>query len=317
MNGFKAAILIGVGGALVSLILIRSVPVYGGGIFLGAPIAMGVLAGVWSRSAAKGFASGAGVVTMALLTAGCGFFFLGAEGIVCLAMAVPVALPFGLLGVWIGYGLSGLRVNRNGLIVPALLLAPFVTTGEYLLRLQAPLTSVESHVQIDARPETVWPNVIRFPELPEPNEWIFRAGLAYPKRARIEGSGPGAIRYCEFSTGPFVEPIQVWDEPRMLRFSVTHNPEPMRELSLYDIHPPHLNGYFESKQGQFVLTALPNGRTLLTGTTWYRQSLWPGPYWRLWSDAIVHRIHLRVLNHIKSVSESMVSQRSAGSTSRQ
>jgi hypothetical protein len=91
----------------------------------------------------------------------------------------------------------------------------------------------------------------------------------------------------------------------------------MRELSLYDIHPPHLNGYFESKQGQFVLTALPNGRTLLTGTTWYRQSLWPGPYWRLWSDAIVHRIHLRVLNHIKSVSESMVSQRSAGSTSRQ
>ena len=39
-----------------------------------------------------------------------------------------------------------------------------------------------------------------------------RAGLAYPMRARIEGSGPGAVRYCEFSTGPFVEPIVTWDE---------------------------------------------------------------------------------------------------------
>lgn len=43
--------------------------------------------------------------------------------------------------------------------------------------------------------------------------------------------GVGAIRYCDFSTGPFVEPIEIWDEARLLQFSVTKSPPPMREWS--------------------------------------------------------------------------------------
>ena len=46
-----------------------------------------------------------------------------------------------------------------------------------------------------------------------------------------------------------------------------------------------------------------DGRTLLAGTTWYTDQIWPSPYWKLWSDYIIHHIHLRVLNHIKAVSE--------------
>jgi hypothetical protein len=32
--------------------------------------------------------------------------------------------------------------------------------------------------------------------------------------------------------------------------------------------------------------------------------MWPAGYWRRWSDAVVHRIHLRVLRHIKRLAES-------------
>ena len=39
--------------------------------------------------------------------------------------------------------------------------------------------------------------------------------------------------------------------------------------------------------------------TRLEGTTWYQHGLWPSQYWRLWSDAIIHKIHLRVLRHIR------------------
>jgi hypothetical protein len=31
--------------------------------------------------------------------------------------------------------------------------------------------------------------------------------------------------------------------------------------------------------------------------------LWPAAYWRLWSNAIIHRIHQRVLKHIKRSAE--------------
>jgi hypothetical protein len=163
---------------------------------------------------------------------------------------------------------------------------------------------VRSAIEVAAPPETVWRHVVTFSELPPPREWYFRTGIAYPQRARIEGSGPGAVRYCEFSTGPFVEPIRVWDEPRLLRFDVTANPAPMQEWSPYaEVHPKHLHGYLVSKQGQFRLIPLANGKTLLEGTTWYQHGLWPAEYWRWWSDAIIHRIHLRVLEHIRTLAE--------------
>jgi hypothetical protein len=133
---------------------------------------------------------------------------------------------------------------------------------------------------------------------------MFRAGIAYPQRAEILGNGPGAERHCVFSTGAFVEPIEVWDEPRRLKFSVTSNPAPMEEWTPYShIEPSHLHGFLVSTGGQFLLTPLPNGGTQLEGTTWYRHTLWPAAYWRLWSDAIIHQIHLRVLLHIRAEAE--------------
>jgi len=44
-------------------------------------------------------------------------------------------------------------------------------------------------------------------------------------------------------------------------------------------------------------------RTRLHGSTWYQHGLEPAGYWRWWSDAIIHRIHLRVLEHIKKRAE--------------
>ena len=120
----------------------------------------------------------------------------------------------------------------------------------------------------------------------------------------IRGEGGGAERQCVFSTGSFVEPIEVWDEPRLLKFSVTANPPPMEEWTPYRaVHPPHLDNFLVSNGGQFLLSALPGGRTRLEGTTWYRHGMWPATYWRLWSDEIIHRIHWRVLRHIKAGAE--------------
>ena len=152
--------------------------------------------------------------------------------------------------------------------------------------------------------DKVWTQVVAFSEIPPPTEWIFRAGVAYPLRAEILGYGPGAERHCVFSTGAFVEPIQIWDEPHRLKFSVTQNPAPMQEWTPYShINPPHLHGFLVSNGGQFLLTPLPDGGTKLEGTTWYHHGLWPVTYWRWWSDAIIHRIHMRVLTHIRDEAE--------------
>ena len=78
----------------------------------------------------------------------------------------------------------------------------------------------------------------------------------------------------------------------------------MIEWSIYeDLEIVHLDGYFKSVKGQFKLEELANGQTKLQGTTWYRHDIWPSFYWKLWSDYILHKIHFRVLKHIKKEAE--------------
>ena len=64
----------------------------------------------------------------------------------------------------------------------------------------------------------VWPRVIAFAPMDAPRDLIFRAGVAYPVRAYIDGAGVGATRYCVFSTGAFVEPITRWEPGVALAF---------------------------------------------------------------------------------------------------
>ena len=169
------------------------------------------------------------------------------------------------------------------------------------------LVSVTTPMHIAAPPDVVWDQIVAFSEIEEDPGFFFRQGLAYPIRARIRGEGRGAIRYCDFSTGTFVEPITTWDEPRLLAFSVIETPPVMEEWNpFHDISPAHVHDSFRSERGQFLLIRQPDGTTRVEGTTWYRQSLSPGFYWRPWTDAIIHRIHGRVLRSIKRNAEAQV-----------
>src|SRR5437016_11532323 len=108
------------------------------------------------------------------------------------------------------------------------LLLPAMITAEPHARAAPAVFMVTTTVDVAAPPEVVWPNVIAFGDIATPPaDLVFRAGVAYPLRARMVGRGVGAVRYCEFSTGPFIEPITTWDAPRLLAFDVTSNPPPM------------------------------------------------------------------------------------------
>jgi hypothetical protein len=234
-----------------------------------------------------------------------GLLLFAWEGIICLIMAAPIGFLFTYLGFLIGHGLSKSKLNSNSptAVVLLMLSVPSLMAFEDNINSNDDTRSVTTSIEINTSPETVWKNVVSFPQLKDPTEFIFKTGIAYPIDATISGQGVGAVRHCNFSTGSFVEPITTWDKPKLLNFSVDEQPEPMKEISFYDIHPNHLHGYWISKQGQFKLTALPNGHTLLEGTTWYVNKIKPNFYWTIWSDYIVHKIHRRVLEHIKTQAE--------------
>lgn len=282
---------------------------YGWGLFVALPFAMGMVAAVLHGfPQPRSFGASIGVASLSVVLLGLALLALAIEGVVCLIMAVPIAIPLGVLGGACGHAIQKrrwLEQDAPVFLSLLLLLAPGVQYAEHVAARQSPVFEVHTQIDVQAPPDEVWRQVIAFTEIPAPTEWMFRAGIAYPIRAQMLGTGVGAERHCVFSTGSFVEPIQIWDAPHLLKFSVTSNPPPMEEWTPYShIDPPHLHGFLESEGGQFLLTPLPNGGTRLEGTTWYRHGLWPSAYWRVWSDAIIHRIHLRVLRHIREEAES-------------
>jgi hypothetical protein len=114
----------------------------------------------------------------------------------------------------------------------------------------------------------------------------------------------GAVRYCVFSTGAFVEPITLWEPGRRLAFDVASSPVPLRELTPFpNVSPPHRDGFLQSRRGEFRLVALPDGRTRLEGSTWYTLRMGPEGYWQMFGDYIIHQVHLRVLEHIRVEAE--------------
>lgn len=282
---------------------------YGGTLFLVIPFVMGFVVGyVYNCFELHGPLATVGAVALSLVLTFGGLLAFAMEGLVCIAMAAPLAfalaVPGGMVGEMVARR-SALRMAHMGFIVLSM---PFLMGAE-TSRQVTPLHEVASAIEIAAPPHVVWPRVVGFSDLPPPGELVFRLGIAYPKRARIEGTGIGAIRHCEFSTGSFVEPITHWEEPSRLSFDVVSQPHPMHEWSPYEqVNAPHLVGNMRSKRGEFRLVALPNGSTRLEGSTWYELEMFPQFYWLLWSDTLVHTIHNRVLEHIKHLAESDVAQ---------
>lgn len=227
------------------------------------------------------------------------------EGLVCIVMALPLAIPLNLVGALIGYAVTNnFKKPATGIAASIALLIsmPFVLGFEISTRSKPTIHSVVTEVEIDAPIDVVWGNVVEFPPIDEKPEGILRLGFAYPINAKIEGEGVGAIRNCNFNTGSFVEPITAWEEPTLLAFDVSEQPAPMTELTPYEhLHAAHLE-YIRSQKGQFRLYER-NGKTVVEGTTFYTHDIAPDIYWNLFSEEIIHKIHLRVLNHIKHVSE--------------
>ena len=281
---------------------------YGWGLFVGIPFFLGFNSTlIYGFHQPRSLVKCLAVASLSTALVGLALFSFAVEGVICLLMALPLAVVLALFGGLMGFMLQqrpSFSPNTLRVVSVGFLLMPGLILLEYSIGETPPLYAVKTSVVINANPQTVWSHVVSFSELPPPAELMFKTGIAYPIRAEIRGQGVGAVRHCVFSTGAFVEPITVWDEPRLLRFDVTAQPRAMEELSLYsDLRPPHLENYLISRRGQFELKSLPNGATLLEGTTWYQNRFWPAPYWHLWSDYVIHRIHERVLLHIKSLAE--------------
>src|ERR1700733_1383853 len=191
---------------------------YGWTTFVLVPLLLGGIASWTFR--ARSALQGAGLGALGAVVAACSLMTLKVEGLICVMMALPLVMPLGALGGWMAYLVARAASRTRGI---AMLLMLPLPPGSILWDVEArpPVFAVRTTIEIAAPAERVWKSVVTYSELPAPREWFFHAGVAYPTRARIDAPGIGGTRYCEFTTGPLGEPIEVWEEPHLMRFPGT------------------------------------------------------------------------------------------------
>jgi uncharacterized membrane protein YhaH (DUF805 family) len=302
----RAAVALGIAtalalGAAMVYVCVKFKGSYAVGLFVGTPFSMGALAGYLSSRRSAPSNSQLFVICMLLdflaSVIGIAFAF---EGAICIAMVLPLAMILTYGGALVGRSIArgGRAIQRTSF--SAMILLPLFALAEPAHMAHHMLHAVRTSIEVNATPERVWPQLIQFRPIDPPTEWYFRLGIAFPTVSYTEGTGIGATRYCGFSTGSVVEHITAWQPGEVMAFDVSSQPAPMVELSPYkDLDPPHLHGYVRSKKGEFRLVALADGRTRIDGTSWYEIDMQPEAYWAMWTDASVHAIHRRVLEHIK------------------
>jgi len=213
------------------------------------------------------------------------------EGVVCLVIVSPALYVFILCGVLLGR--IWFRPNYSKLQLTVFPLLALLTLGEsvYHSEQQAVVTD---RIVIRAPPAKVWPHVLAFPQIPDPvNYWIFRLGLPYPTTTTNGGDFVGADRQCIFSNGVVIkERIAEFVPNEKLTFDVAEQPT-----------DPEAYGHITLHRGQFLLQDNHDGTTTLIGSSWYTLHVRPRWYFDLWTRDMSRAVHLRVMNHIKRLSE--------------
>lgn len=279
----------GVYGTKTDMPFLPSKELLGVGLFIGVPFGMGFWSGYvcgFDNEKGLGLAIASSLVSFFASLA----VLLGAaaEGLGCLVIVLPLLSGVSVFGAVIGWACTRATVARVaaviGIAVPAALLGKDAASPP-----EPEAFACVSVVRVEAPPEVVWNNVVSFPPIDSEPDPIF-AIVAMPLEAKLDGRDPGATRHCVFTIGEFEEPIETWDEPRELTFRVRAQPTNIERLIAVE-------------RGQFLLERNGDGTTTIRGTTWYRLRTAPFCYFGLWSQRLLHAIHMRVLDHVKRLSE--------------
>jgi len=213
------------------------------------------------------------------------------EGAICLVIVSPLLFTFIFLGLLQGRIMFPRNDNTLNVSIIGLLMVVFIADA---LSTHHYENEVTDQITINAPARKVWKYVVAYKRITTPDKyWLFRVGMPSPVQSTAEGYYLGAKRKCIFSNGyVFDEKIVTYDENKNLTFDITNQPR-----------DPEIMGHIDILRGQFLLKDNGNGTTTLTGNSWYRLYVFPVWYYDIWAKSITRNVHLRVMDHIKALSE--------------
>lgn len=252
------------------------------------------------------WALGAPPLAMALILLGS--LLLNLEAAICVLVAVPVVLPFSLLGGWLMSMILKKREDNGRLQMTFFVLLPFaVAPVERMWESPHETRLMENSVSIAAPAEKIWEQICEVPAIGRdeiPGQWIYHLGFPRPIAAMLDHEGVGGRRHATFEGDvSFYEVVTHWEPARKLSFTIKADPEFIPRTAFdehiiiggrfYDV----LNGTYEieSAGGNLCILHLSSTHRLSTRFNWYAG-------W--WSEWVMNQIQGSILEVIRNRCES-------------
>jgi hypothetical protein len=231
------------------------------------------------------------------------------EGLICIVMFTPIALVASTLGGVAGGLIARLIRSRRSKFATlgcVLCFPVLLSPVEQRLPLHQDLREVESFVDIQAPPATVWRNIERVPLIRTSelqSSWTHSIGFPDPLEATLSAEGIGGIRHATFQGGVlFIETIDIWEPDRRLGFSI-HAQTDQIPRTTFDEHVIVGGRFFDVLRGEYALEPLSNRTTRLHLISRHTVSTDFNWYAHLWTDAIMLDLQRRILWVVKNRAE--------------
>ena len=271
------------------------------------PFCVGAIAVLWGaeRGVRMALSRQLGLAAAAMLLFLVGMFATFLEGLICIALILPVFIIASMAGgLAAGAVHNYVRVNRATL--PALAILPFLLGPlESLTPPARSEQSVTNTLHVDAPPEVVFDHLADVRQI-KPGElgftFVHLIGLPRPLEAQMAGSGVGSVRTSRWEKQVwFQEVITESVRPQALRyrFVVPKGAIPRESL---DEHVEINGEYFELVDGGFTLTPAGGGTDLSLTTRFINKSHMK-VYGDLWGKLVLKDFHRSILGLMKNRSE--------------
>lgn len=260
-------------------------------VFVIVPLMMGIISSwFWTKAQIKSKALAGYSVLNGTIAIFLSFIFLG-EGIICLLIVSPLIFAFVITGAFVGKRMFTKNNQKLNVSVFSLLFIVFLTDS---LSEHHYVNLVADEIVVNASPQEIWKNVVAFDKIEKKDDyWLFQIGMPSPMQTTVDGYHKGASRKCIFSNGYiFDEKIVTYKPNEDLTFDIVGQPL-----------DPEIMGHIDILRGQFLLKDNGNGTTTLIGNSWYKLHVFPVWYYDIWAKSITRNVHLRVMEHIKLLSE--------------
>ena len=252
------------------------------------------------------------LVTPAILLALCvGLVNLGMEGLICVAMILPIWIIAGLGGCLTALLSRSWMVDeseaRTRTYAVGLAVLPFVLIyAETAAPPEWETREVKRSVIVEASPSQIWPQLVSIPDI-APGE-----GLANPTQDWLGVPRPSSARLVE-RNGRFIREAQWGDRVRFEEIVTDLSPHnsigwnfAFPDGSVQAHTDRHINpdgDLLKIETGRYDLARRKDGRTTVTLTTSYRMRTRLGWYLGWWGELLLGDVQENVLHIVRARSE--------------